>query len=304
MFIKSSYAEFMNKLISKPGLKFYPKKYLGQNFLINPGILNKIVQAAEVGSEDIIVEIGPGTGNLTEKLSEKAGRVIAIEKDRRLIDELREKFKNTNVEIIEGDVLKLDIGKLFVNCKLKIENFDYKVVGNIPYYITSRLIRTIFEKRSSEGAKPRSIPEELVRGWSRPKLIVLTVQKEVAQRITAKPPHMNLLALSVQFYSDITIIGYVSKGSFRPTPKVDSAIVSLRPKAEGLKPAEKELFFKLIKAGFSGKRKQLISNLSRNFDMIREDLLKIFSKLDIKQDARAENLSIEQWKELENYIKG
>ena len=113
-----------------------PKKSLGQNFLINQGILDKIVSAAELCPDDTVLEIGPGTGNLTKPLSEKAGRVIAIEKDRRLIEDLKEKFKNSNIEIIEGDILKLDIRKLFENCKLKIENYDYKVVGNIPYYIT------------------------------------------------------------------------------------------------------------------------------------------------------------------------
>src|SRR3989344_5827810 len=151
-----------------------PKKSLGQNFLINQGILDKIVSAAELCPDDTVLEIGPGTGNLTKPLSEKAGRVIAIEKDRRLIEDLKEKFKNSNIEIIEGDILKLDIRKLFENCKLKIENYDYKVVGNIPYYITSNLLKTIFEK------------------WPKPKLIVLTVQKEVAKRIIAKPPDMNL----------------------------------------------------------------------------------------------------------------
>ena len=254
----------------------YPKKSLGQNFLVNQGILDKIVGAAEVGPKDTVIEVGPGTGNLTRKLSEKAKRVVAVEKDHRLIDSLQEQFKNSNVEIVEGDVLKLDIGKLFENCKLKIENCDYKVIGNIPYYITSHFLRTVFEE------------------WPKPKLTVLTVQKEVAQRIMAKPPHMNLLALSVQFYSNPTIIGYISKGSFRPMPKVDSAIISLRPKAESLKPADKDLFFKLVKAGFSEKRKQLLSNLSST-GYKKWALEEIFDKLKISRQARAQELSIPQW---------
>ena len=203
-----------------------PKRSLGQNFLINQGILDKIVRAAEVGPKDTVVEVGPGTGNLTRKLSEKAKRVVAVEKDHRLIEELKEKFKNSNVEIIEEDILKLKAESL----KLKVG--EYKIVANIPFYITSHFLRTVFEE------------------WPKPKLIVLTVQKEVAQRIMAKPPHMNLLALSVQFYSSPTIIGYISKGSFRPMPKVDSAIIKLVPKKDTS--VNKDIFFKLIKAGFKG----------------------------------------------------
>lgn len=261
-------------------MKISPKKSLGQNFLINAGILEKIVNAAELNLDDTVLEIGPGTGNLTKLLSEKAGRVIAIEKDYRLIEELREKFKNTNVEIVEADILKLEINKLFENCKLKIVNCDYKVIGNIPYYITSHLLKTIFEE------------------WPRPELIVLTVQKEVAQRIVAKPPDMNLLALSIQLYSDPKIVGYISKGSFRPMPKVDSAIIKLTPKNNEHGAMSTDHFFKLIKAGFSGKRKQLVNNLSKNFGMMKENLFKVFAQIGIKPDIRAENLSLDQWIEL------
>ncbi|MBI2068709.1 MAG: ribosomal RNA small subunit methyltransferase A [Candidatus Yanofskybacteria bacterium] len=258
-----------------------PKKSLGQNFLINQGILDKIIGTAEVGPEDTVVEIGPGTGNLTRKLSEKAKRIIAVEKDRRLIEELKDKFHNSNVKIVEGDILKLDIKKLFENCKLKIENCDYKVIGNIPYYITSNFLRTVFEK------------------WPKPKLIVLTVQKEVAQRIVAKPPHMNLLALSVQFYSSPTIIGYVSKGSFRPIPKVDSAIIRIVPKKD--MPTDKDLFFKIIKAGFSGKRKQLKNTLVRIFAS-KEKTVEILNELRVNPDSRPEELSVESWLKLTTLI--
>src|SRR3989344_5100809 len=230
-------------------MKLFPKKSLGQNFLINQGILDKIIQAVEVEPEDIIIEVGPGTGNLTEKLAKKADQVIAIEKDRRLIELLKEKFKDSNIEIVEGDALEVDIGNLLLSSISLAygRKVNYKVVGNIPYYITSNLLRTIFEK------------------WPKPKLIVLTVQKEVAKRIVAKPPDMNLLALSVQFYSSPEIIGYISRGSFRPMPKVDSAIIKLTPRnnehgAMNTADAHCSLltdhFFKLIRAGFSGKRKQ------------------------------------------------
>jgi len=251
-----------------------PKKSLGQNFLVNPRILNKIVEAAEISEKDTILEVGPGTGNLTQKLAEKAGKVIAVEKDRRLIEQLKEKFKDANAEIVEFDVLKLNIETLIENLKLKIEN--YKIVANIPYYITSRFLRTVFEK------------------WPKPELIVLTIQKEVAQRIMAKPPKMNLLALSVQFFAKPKIIGYISKENFQPRPKVDSAIIKLTPK-EKLPAGNPEKFFKIIRAGFSGRRKQLTNSLSGSLNLPKREIMGLLEKNKIKMNARAEELSIDDW---------
>lgn len=259
-----------------------PKRSLGQNFLINPGVLNKIVEVAEISKEDLVLEVGPGTGNLTEKIAERAGKVVTVEKDGRLIKPLKEKFKDSNVEVVEGNVLKIDVRTLLDNnipLSKASGNIKYKIVANIPYYITSNLLRTIFEK------------------WPKPKLIVLTIQKEVAQRIVAKPPYMNLLALSVQLYSEPKIISYISKGSFRPMPKIDSAIIRLSLRPENLNPKQKEEFFKLIKVGFTGKRKQLANNLFKNFSIgiLKEDLSKIFKEIGFKNDVRAENLSLNQW---------
>ena len=259
-------------------LSITPKKSLGQHFLVNPRILDKIVRAAEISKDDTVLEVGPGTGNLTEKLAEKAKKIIAIEKDRRLIEPLREKFKNTNIEIAEGDVLKFDPNQYSL-----IAN-EYKVVANIPYYITSNFIRTVFEK------------------WPKPKIIVLTIQKEVAQRIMVKPPKMNLLALSVQFFAEPKIIGYISKENFRPRPKIDSAIIKLMPRERPLIDNSED-FFKLIKAGFSGKRKQLINNLSKRFGIIKQRIMEPFEKTGINPNSRAENLSLNQWIELRRHIK-
>lgn len=246
---------------------FKARKSLGQNFLINPGILDKIVTAAELDKNDTVIEIGPGTGVLTEKLTEKSSRVIAVEKDRRLIEKLKEKFKNVNVEIIEKDILKLDVGEL-------IENSPYKLIGNIPYYITSHLLKTIFEK------------------WPTPDLVLLMVQKEVALRITEKPPHMNLLALSVQFYAEPKIVSYVSRGSFRPMPKVDSAIIKLVPLRQSKvgDNESKDKFFKLIKTAFAGKRKQLKNTVG----------LEILNKAGIKPKTRPEELSMNDWINITN----
>ncbi len=256
----------------KPG--FWKKKSLGQNFLINTGILDKIITAAELKKDDMVIEIGPGAGNLTKKLSERVNHVIAVEKDSRLISFLREKFANSNVEIVEGDILHIgaDISRSPASGK-------YKVIGNIPYYITSHILRAIFEQ------------------WHKPKLVVFMVQKEVAQRIVAKPPKMNLLALSVQFYAEPKIVGYIFRGSFRPMPNVDSAIIKLTILNRPLT-TNSEMFFELIKAGFSEKRKKLINNLAKNFGMMKEDLLKKFEGVNIKHDIRAENLSLNQWLEL------
>ena len=272
----------MNLVLQKPcfwkiKMKFKKKKSLGQNFLVNPRILDKIVEAADSEKNDIALEIGAGIGNLTEKLAKKFGKVIAIEKDHRLIEPLQKKFQNTNVEIIEGDILKLDIGKLF-------RNSHYKVIGNIPYYITSRFLRTVFEK------------------WPKPELIVLTIQKEVAQRIVAKPPKMNLLAVSVQFFAEPEIIAYISKENFRPRPKVDSAIIKLVPKSK-FYILNSKFFFKVARAGFSQKRKILISNLSTKLKLKKEGLTKVFEELGLSLKIRAENLNLDDWKNLARTLK-
>jgi len=281
--------------------KFKTKKSLGQNFLINPHIIDKIVVAAQIKKSDIILEVGPGTGNLTRELAKKAGKVIAIEKDVRLLEPLRDNFRDKpNIEIIEGDILKFDIETLFRNLKLEIRNSDYKVVANLPYYITSNFIRTVFDKWSRPSVEdPRFSKTE---SGPRPELIVLTIQKEVAQRIMAKPPHMNLLALSVQYYSEPEIIGYISKNNFRPIPKIDSAIIRLSVKSKAQNEKETEAVFKIIRLGFSEKRKQLASVLSKKLKRSREEIALAIEKSGISPKVRAENLSFEQWNTLQNYL--
>jgi len=259
-------------------MAFYSKKSLGQNFLTDRKILEKISGAAELNSHDIILEVGPGTGTLTQVLSEKAGRVVAVEKDHRLIQELSEKFSGrANIRIIEGDVLE------FNPEKEGLRSDGYKIVANIPYYITSHFIRTILET------------------WPVPKLIVLTIQKEVAQRIVAQPPEMSVLALSVQFFSDAKIVGTIKAGSFHPAPKVDSAIIQLRPRAPALAPGEWQPFFSLVKHGFSSKRKKLLNNLTPYFGT-RERVSQAFKKVYIEEDIRAENLPLASWISLYHHV--
>jgi len=255
-----------------------PIKRLGQNFLIDKNVLKKIVEAAELSINDVVLEVGPGIGNLTIELAKKIKKVIAVEKDKRMVEILKERLKEERIENVE--IINEDILKFLPSFKMR---GSYKVVANIPYYLTSRLIRNLLEMER------------------KPKLIVLMVQKEVAQRICAKPPKMNLLAVSVQFYAKPKIVSFVSKNCFWPRPKVDSAIIKIEPKKEDL--TDKDLFFKIVKAGFSQPRKQLINNLSKKLKEKKEIIKKFLSEAKILPIKRAEALSIEDWKKLTKIFK-
>lgn len=269
-----------SKVIAKADLPltgFKPAKWMGQNFLIDRGVLKKIVEAGELNKDDVIVEVGPGFGALTFKLAERAKKVIAAEKDKNLAKILKERLlenKISNVQAVEGDILKFNPNVW----KLEIEN--WKLLGNIPYYITAPLIRKFLESKR------------------KPSIMVLMVQKEVAQRICAKPAknQMSLLAVSVQFYAEPKIIAYVSKKSFRPSPKVDSAIIKIVvKKPKDLPKIDSKLFFKIVKAGFAGKRKQLINTLSRGLGQTKEQTKQILAEAGIQPVRRAESLSLEEW---------
>ncbi|MDO8663215.1 MAG: 16S rRNA (adenine(1518)-N(6)/adenine(1519)-N(6))-dimethyltransferase RsmA, partial [Candidatus Wildermuthbacteria bacterium] len=240
-----------------------------QHFLIAQAVLRKVIEAADLRPDDIVLEIGPGIGTLTQELAQRVKRVIAIEKDPKMIDILKETLKDfKNIEVAQGDIR---------NLKLEIRN--YKVVANLPYYITSPVIRKFLEN-----------PE------ARPLTMVLMVQKEVAQRICAKPPDMTLLAVSVQFYAEPKIIDYVSKKSFWPAPKVDSAIIKIIPhKSASAIRVNPLLFFKIVKAGFSQPRKQLANNLSKIFKTDRDRIQNWLLANSIQPTQRAETLSMEDW---------
>lgn len=268
----------IKKELIKLGIK--PKKNMGQNFLINEGVYRKIIAAAEIREGDRVIEIGPGLGTLTKFLTDTGAKVIAIEKDRKLADYLKTKFINQkNVRIEEENILKYDVSK-------DVSKFDfetsYKLIGNIPYYITSRLLRTVFEN------------------WPTPELIVLMIQKEVAQRITAKPPKMSLLAVSVQYYAEPKIISYVSRGSFYPAPKVDSALIRLQPNQTKRYPLNTKHFFDIVRAGFAGKRKQLGNNLTRELKLAKNIVEKKLKSIGIDPTRRAETLTINEWQKITN----
>lgn len=258
--------------LNQLGIK--PKKSMGQNFLINGGIYKKIIGALELKPGNVVIEIGPGLGTLTQYLLDTGAKVITIEKDRKLADYLKTKFINQkNVRIEEENILKYDISKLDFET-------SYKLIGNIPYYITSRLLRTIFEN------------------WPTPELIVLMLQKEVAQRITAKPPKMSLLAVSVQYYAEPKIISYVSRGSFYPAPKVDSALIRLQPNQTKRYPLNTKRFFDIVRAGFAGRRKQLGNNLTRELKLAKNIVEKKLKSIGIDPTRRAETLALKEWESI------
>ncbi len=233
------------------------KKSLGQHFLTNPKIHEHIVEAAEIKPGEMVVEIGPGSGLLTDHLLAAGARVIAVEKDTEFVKNLREKYKNKNIEIIEADVLNFKL----LNFKLS----NYKLVGNLPYYLTSHLLRIILQE------------------WPQPKCIVFMVQKEVAKRMTAKPPRMNMLAVLVQSYAEPKIIKIVKAGNFSPPPKVDSAIVKLVP----LSTTHYSLL-PLAAQGFAHPRKKLANNLP----------IELLENAGIDPNRRAETLTLDEWKKL------
>jgi 16S rRNA (adenine1518-N6/adenine1519-N6)-dimethyltransferase len=252
-----------------------PNKTLGQNFLRDQNYVKKIIEAADIEKDETILEIGPGLGAITMELAKKADNVIAVEKDEKMAVMLKASLISAgikNVQIITGDILEL-----FKKDKLAIKGLKrYKVVANIPYYLTSFLIRSLMEIKNG--------PED----------IFLMIQKEVGQRICSKPPHMNLLSVSVGYYSTPKILFKVSKNSFSPRPKIDSVFIRITPK--GIEKNEK--FFRIVKAGFSHPRKQLLNNLSASLGLDKEKTKRWLESDCIKPEQRAETLSIGQWERL------
>jgi len=274
--------DLTNKTVIKDLLKKYggtAEKKFGQHFILSKKALAKMIAAAEIKKGDTIVEIGPGLGTLTQELAKSGVKITAIEKDPIMAAILNETLKDfKNVKIIKADARQLSI--LRINSGKK-----YKIVANLPYNIATFLIHQWLESKNP------------------PKTMVLMIQKEVARRIVAKPPRMNLLAVSVQFYAGVKIIDYVKKGSFWPQPKVDSAIIEIIPNppatpARTWRAGKNAAFFAVVKAGFSQPRKQLLGNLAKKLSLSKEQLISIFKNINISEKARAENLSLDQWRSL------
>ncbi|MFH1661488.1 MAG: 16S rRNA (adenine(1518)-N(6)/adenine(1519)-N(6))-dimethyltransferase RsmA [Candidatus Falkowbacteria bacterium] len=264
-----------------------PVRSRGQNFLIKENVYDKIIESADLKKDETVLEVGPGLGFLTEKLAGKVKKVIAVELDDKLVEVLKNKLKSDNIKNVE--VVNENILEIF-NFQFSIFNFQlskYKIVANLPYNITSVFLRKIL---SSEV---------------KPKLMVLMLQKEVAERITAKPGKMSLLAVSVQFYADVQIIDYVPANNFWPEPEVNSAIIKLTV-GTSFKPVrtlinEKE-FFRLVKIGFSAKRKILKNNLANGFHISQDEAGDILKKAGFDLKIRAQELSVKDWIRLLKYF--
>lgn len=261
----------------------YFKKSLGQHFLKCDWVVKTLIKSAHLTKNDTILEIGPGTGVLTRELARAAGRVIAIEKDENLAQKLAESLQSehtANIEILEGDIIEI-LRSNSILLRSKIATGAYKIVANIPYYLTSHLLKLLLET----DARPASI--------------ILTIQHEVAQRITAQPPHMNLLALSIQAYGKPKIIKKVPKECFSPMPKVDSAIIHIVNISHDFfekNRINKEFFFKVLKRAFSQKRKILLNSLEEIAS--KETLKNIFLQSHLSPTARPQELSLLQWSKI------
>ncbi len=253
------------------------KKSLGQHFLKSEPALMAILTASDPHTDDIILEIGPGEGVLTKILLPNAKKIVAVEKDNRLIPILKEKFgkeiENGKLDLMEKDILDFDPEIL------KSYDHPYKVIANIPYYITGEILRKFLDCNYQ------------------PQQMTLLIQKEVAERIVARDGKESLLSLSVKIFGDPVIIRSVPRGSFAPPPSVDSAIINIENISKSkLKDMDEKLFFEVIHLGFSHKRKQLLPNLSKKFE--KENLINIFKELNLDLKTRAEDLPLETWTRL------
>lgn len=256
-------------------------KSLGQNFLQDSSVLEKIALAAEIQEDDCVLEIGAGLGSLTRYLALSAKQVTAVELDPDLLPPLRAVLSPyQNVHVVQGNILELAISEI-------IDQPNYLVAANIPYNITSAIIRHLLESQP------------------KPRRVVLTIQKEVAERICAKPGDFSLLALSVQVYGKPSIAAIIPAEAFLPAPKVDSAILRIDIYDEPLVPGDMlKVFFKLTKAGFSQKRKTLRNSLSAGLQIPPAEAESLLTSAGIDFMRRAETLSIEEWKELAGKVEG
>lgn len=249
-----------------------PRKELGQHWLQDRSILSEIAEAAEIGPEDTVLEIGPGLGTLTSELLRRAKNVIAVEFDPELARKLPGQFPGKKLQVIHEDILSYDLKKLPAG---------YVVVANVPYYITSRIV------------------QKLMTSSNRPRVAVLLVQKEVAERIAAGPGDMSILAISAQVYAEAKLDIEVPREFFTPPPKVDSQVVVLTSRKQPLVPStDEKAFFRMVKAGFSAKRKKLRSSLSGGLVMSKPAVEALLLNANVSPDARAEDLSIEEWTRL------
>jgi 16S rRNA (adenine1518-N6/adenine1519-N6)-dimethyltransferase len=253
-----------------------PNKSLGQHWLHDRPTLEAIANAAEITQTDTVLEIGPGLGTLTSVLLAKAHNVIAVEFDQQLAEKLPGQFPGKNLEVIHQDILSFNLNDL---------PDGYIVVANVPYYITSKIV------------------QKLMTAANKPKVAVLLVQKEVAERIAAAPGDMSILAVSAQVYAKASLGIMVPRDLFTPPPQVDSQVVILKTRPAPLVDAAQENdFFRLVKAGFSAKRKKLRSSLAGGLGLEKTFVETLLARAGVSPDARAEAVSIQQWKQLQEIL--
>jgi 16S rRNA (adenine1518-N6/adenine1519-N6)-dimethyltransferase len=279
-----------------------PKKSLGQNFLRDKNIIKKIIESANLNADDLVLEVGPGEGALSTLLKNRVKKVVMIEKDQVLAENMARNFQfpifnfqtisnlprrqagdqnykfQNEYGIISGDILEINLPDL-----IEKNNFQgYKVVANIPYYITSPIIRLFLETRYP------------------PKEMILMVQKEVAKRICAAPGEMNILAVSVQYYAQPEFLFEVPREAFWPVPEVDSAVIRIMRNAKSETPSAEEVknFFRVVKIGFSAKRKTLANNLSSGFHLDKKEAEELLKKSGLETKIRAQDLGVEDWRRL------
>lgn len=277
--------------------KFILKKYgihanksLGQNFLINEEVINQIIEKAEIDENDLVIEIGPGLGTLTSRLLEKAGKVICVELDDRMITILNDKFKlYNNFELIHDDILKVDLNKIINENLLENNNINkIKIVANLPYYITTPIIMKLLEEKLNITS------------------ITVMIQKEVADRLIAVPGEKNAGAItySVYYYAEAEKVLDVANNSFIPEPSVTSTVIKLNIRKEPvIQINDEKLMFKIIKQAFMQRRKTLANALS-NMDIFKskEEIVKVLEDLNINTKVRGEALTIEQYAQITNYF--
>lgn len=256
----------------------HAKKSLGQHWLTDSATLSYIVDVAEIEPGDAVLEIGPGTGTLTEILLGAGADVTAVEFDRALFDLLQKRAAKLDKEdreqlrLVNEDILQFDFRQMPA---------DFKVVANIPYYLTSNLIRTLSELSNQ------------------PQKVVLLIQKEVAQRVAARAGGMSLLSVSAQFYWQVSLGQEVPARLFTPPPKVDSQVLILTRREQPLFPdIDQKQFFRIVKAGFSNRRKTLLNSLSGGLHTSKEDVKEILNRAGVKESARPQELSLDEWKSL------
>jgi len=258
-----------------------PSRSKGQNFLVNNEVYSQIIKAADLKKDDVVLEVGPGLGFLTEKLANRVKKVIAVELDDKLSKVLRDRLKEQgieNAEVINDDIIHLTLTPSLVR------RGKYKVVANLPYNITSIFLRKFLSSdRKSE-------------------LMVLMLQKEVAERIVALPPKMSLLAVSVQFHAKPKIIQFVPASSFWPKPEVDSTIIKLEVRSKKFEVNEDE-FFRLVRIGFSAKRKMLKNNLANGYHVSPKKAINWLEIANYSGKIRAQELSVNDWVKLFGVFK-